>query len=344
MSQLPQSPRTLIVTGGAGFIGSNFILYWLQKFPQDKIINVDALTYAGNIHNLDALVNNPNYSFVHADICDAEAMNETIAGADAIVHFAAESHVDRSIKDPARFLQTNVLGTQVLLDAALKHNIKRFHHISTDEVFGTLELGSSDKFTEHTPYSPRSPYSASKAGSDHIVRAYGETYGLDYTISNCSNNYGPLQFPEKLLPMAITSVLEGKPIPIYGDGNYIRDWLFVKDHCTAIEKILLEAAPHSTYVVGGLQKDVTNLELAKIILHLMGAPEDQLTFVKDRPGHDRRYSVDWQKIQTDLGWSPSVTLEQGLQQTIDWYKNNQQWWQDIKSKNKDYFAQQYSRT
>ncbi|MDQ5950970.1 MAG: dTDP-glucose 4,6-dehydratase [Patescibacteria group bacterium] len=343
MSQLPQSPKTLVVTGGAGFIGSNFILYWLEKYPDDSIINIDALTYAGNLHNLDSVSNNPRYSFVKADICDAVAMNAALAGADAVVHFAAESHVDRSIKDPARFLQTNVLGTQVLLDAALKHNVKRFHHISTDEVFGTLELGSEEKFTESTPYSPRSPYSASKAGSDHIVRAYGETYGLDYTISNCSNNYGPLQFPEKLLPMAITSVIEGKPIPIYGDGNYIRDWLFVKDHCSAIEKILLEAPSQSTYVVGGLQKDITNLELAKIILKLMGASDDQLTFVTDRPGHDRRYSVDWQAINRDLGWQPSVTLEQGLQQTIDWYKNNQQWWQDLKTKNKEYFAQQYSR-
>lgn len=344
MSQLPDTPRKIVVTGGAGFIGSNFILHWLEKYPQDTVINIDVLTYAGNIHNLDSVSNNPHYSFVQADICDSLTMDSVVAGADAVVHFAAESHVDRSIKDPGKFLQTNVIGTHVLLDAAIKNKVKRFHHISTDEVFGTLELGSDTKFTEHTPYDPRSPYSASKAGSDHIVRAYGETFGLDYTISNCSNNYGPLQFPEKLLPMAITSVLEGKPIPIYGDGNYIRDWLFVKDHCTAIEKILLEAAPQSTYVVGGLQKDITNLELAKVILRLMGAPNDQLTFIKDRPGHDRRYSVDWQKINTDLGWQPSVTLEQGLQQTIDWYTNNQQWWQDLKAKNQEYFTQQYSKT
>lgn len=343
MSGLQSSPRTLVVTGGAGFIGSNFILYWMEKYPDDRIINVDLLTYAGNITNLTSVAQRPQYSFIQADICDAQAMDSAIAGADVVVHFAAESHVDRSIKEPGKFLRTNVIGTQVLLEAALKHGVKRFHHISTDEVFGTLELGSSEKFTEYTPYSPRSPYSASKAGSDHIVRAYGETYGLDYTISNCSNNYGPLQFPEKLLPLAITSVLEGKPIPIYGDGNYVRDWLFVRDHCTAIEKILLEAESQSTYVVGGLQKDITNLELAKMVLQLMGAPSDQLTFVTDRPGHDRRYSVDWQKISTDLEWKPSVTLEQGLQLSIEWYRTNQAWWQEIKAKNQEYFAQQYSK-
>lgn len=335
------SPRTLLVTGGAGFIGSNFVLYWLKNHPEDTVINVDVLTYAGNIHNLDTVKDNPHHKFIQADICDPAAMDAAMAGVDAVVHFAAESHVDRSIKDPGKFLQTNVIGTHVLLNAALKHQVKRFHHISTDEVFGTLELGSSEKFSETTPYSPHSPYSASKAGSDHIVRAYGDTFGLDYTISNCSNNYGPYQFPEKLLPLAITNVIEGKPIPVYGDGNYIRDWLFVTDHCTAIEKILLEAASQSTYVVGGLQKDVTNLELVQMVLKLMGAPSDQLTYVTDRPGHDRRYSVDWKKINVDLGWTPSVTLEQGLQQTIDWYKNNQEWWHSLKEKNKEYFAQQY---
>lgn len=341
MSLSSTSPRTLLVTGGAGFIGSNFVLYWLKNHPEDTVINFDALTYAGNIHNLDSVKENPHYKFIQADICDPTAVDTAMAGVDAVVHFAAESHVDRSIKDPGKFLNTNVMGTHVLLNAALKHQVKRFHHISTDEVFGTLELGSSEKFTETTPYSPRSPYSASKAGSDHIVRAYGETFGLDYTISNCSNNYGPYQFPEKLLPLAITNVIEGKPIPVYGDGNYIRDWLFVTDHCTAIEKILLEAAPHSTYVVGGMQKDVTNLELVQMVLKLMGASSDQLTYVTDRPGHDRRYSVDWQKINHDLGWTPSVTLEQGLQQTIDWYKTNQEWWHSVKEKNKEYFAQQY---
>lgn len=343
MSQLP-SRRKLLVTGGAGFIGSNFILYWLEKYPQDTVINLDALTYAGNSENLTPVKDNSNYHFVHGDICDAATVESVMEGIDVVVHFAAESHVDRSIRDPSKFLQTNIIGTHVLLKSAIKHQVKRFHHISTDEVFGSLELGSSEKFTELTNYSPRSPYSASKASSDHLVRAYGETYGINYTISNCSNNYGPLQFPEKLLPLAITSVLEGKPVPIYGDGNYIRDWLFVKDHCMAIEKILLEAAPQTTYLVGGLQKDVTNLELIKIILNLMSASEDQITYVTDRPGHDRRYSVDWQKINTDLGWAPSVTLEQGLQTTIDWYKNNQSWWQSIKEKNKEYFAQQYGNS
>lgn len=341
MPNIPATNRKLLVTGGAGFIGSNFILYWLEKYPNDTIINIDALTYAGNLENLKSLENNLHYQFIKADICDSVAVDQAMTGMDIVVHFAAESHVDRSIKDPEKFLQTNILGTHVLLQAALKHQIKRFHHISTDEVFGSLELEGTEKFSETTPYSPRSPYSASKASSDHLVRAYGETYGLDFTISNCSNNYGPYQFPEKLLPLAITNIIEGKPVPVYGDGLNIRDWLYVKDHCTAIEKILLNAEPHSTYVVGGLQKDITNLELVKTVLELMGEPTSHLTFITDRPGHDRKYSVDWQKIQTDLGWSPSVTLEEGLLETINWYKNNPTWWKNIKEKNKDYFTQQY---
>lgn len=341
MSDIPQDNRKLLVTGGVGFIGSNFILYWLEKYPRDVIINIDSLTYAGNLSNLSSIEQNANYHFVHADICDKEAVDKIMEGIDIVVHFAAESHVDRSIKDPTKFLQTNIIGTHILLQSAIKHKVKRFHHISTDEVFGSLALDEDSKFSEVTSYEPRSPYSASKASSDHLVRAYGETYGIDYTISNCSNNYGPFQFPEKLLPLAITNILENKSVPVYGDGQYIRDWLFVKDHCTAIEKIVLEAKPQSTYVVGGLQKDVTNLELVKLVLHLMGAPESQLEFITDRPGHDRKYSVDWTKINTDLNWSPSVTLEQGLQLTIDWYRNNQGWWQQIKEKNKAYFSEKY---
>ncbi|PIY79875.1 MAG: dTDP-glucose 4,6-dehydratase [Candidatus Pacebacteria bacterium CG_4_10_14_0_8_um_filter_43_12] len=333
--------NVLLVTGGAGFIGSNFILYWLENHPHDKIINFDALTYAGNLKNLASIQNNENYSFIQGTICDPNAVDLAMAEADIVVHFAAETHVDRSIKEPAKFLETNIMGTHVLLQAALKHHIKRFHHISTDEVFGSLELGSQEKFSELTNYWPSSPYSASKASADHLVRAYGETYGLDYSISNCSNNYGPYQFPEKLMPLTIANILENQPVPIYGDGNQIRDWLFVKDHCAAIEQILLNGAAGSTYLVGGLQKDVSNLELVKMILHLMGKTESQIKYVTDRPGHDKKYSVDWSKIHTDLGWSPSVTLEEGLQQTIDWYTTHRAWWQELKAKNQRYFQEQY---
>lgn len=333
--------RTLLVTGGAGFIGSNFILYWLKKYPNDTIINLDLLTYAGNKENLASVEGHSNYKFVHGDIGDSDLVDTLMPDVDMVVHFAAESHVDRSIKDPSKFLQTNVMGTDVLLRAADKHKVQRFHHISTDEVFGSLELGTDDKFSETTPYSPRSPYSASKASSDHLVRAYGETYGISYTISNCSNNYGPYQFPEKLLPVAITNILEGKSVPVYGDGKNIRDWLFVEDHCSAIEKMLLEAPEHTTYVVGGLQNDVSNLELIKTVLSLMKRPESMIEFVKDRPGHDRKYSVDWSNINKDLDWKPSVTLEEGLQRTIDWYTNNQSWWKTLKEKNVAYFEQQY---
>lgn len=341
MSISETKQNVLLVTGGAGFIGSNFILYWLEKHPNDTVINFDALTYAGNLKNLESVSENRNYQFIKGDICDPDAVEAAITGVDVIVHFAAESHVDRSIKEPAKFLQTNILGTHVLLQAALKHSIKHFHHISTDEVFGSLELATPNKFSEETAYSPRSPYAASKASSDHLVRAYGETYGLNYTISNCSNNYGPFQFPEKLMALTITNLLENKSVPVYGDGNYIRDWLYVKDHCVAIEQILLNAKPNSTYLVGGMQKDVTNLELVKIILGLMGKSEDQIEYVTDRPGHDRKYSVDWSKIQTDLGWSPSVSLEEGLRQTIDWYSSHQSWWQELKTRNQAYFQQQY---
>lgn len=333
--------RKLLVTGGAGFIGSNFILYWLKNNPEDTIINLDLLTYAGNKENLKSVENNANYSFVQGDICDKQLVSSLMADVDMVVHFAAESHVDRSIKNPDQFLQTNIIGTHVLLQAAIDKKITRFHHISTDEVFGSLKLENNLKFTEETSYDPRSPYSASKASSDHLVRAYGETYGLSYSISNCSNNYGPYQFPEKLLPVAITNILDGTPVPVYGDGLNIRDWLFVEDHCIAIEKILFDATPQSTYVVGGLQKDISNLELIKLVLSLMGKSEDQIEFIKDRPGHDRKYSVDWRKINTDLGWEPSVTLEEGLKRTIQWFTDNQDWWRPLKEKNREYFSQHY---
>jgi dTDP-glucose 4,6-dehydratase len=328
---MSSNSRKILVTGGCGFIGANFILYWLKKYPDDVIINLDALTYAGNQTNLRALENDRRYSFVHGNINNAELVNKIMNDVDTVVHFAAESHVDRSILNPSIFLQTNVLGTQVLLDSALRHKIKRFHHISTDEVFGSLELGSTQKFNETTPYSPRSPYSASKAASDHLVRAYGETYGLPFTITNCSNNYGAFQFPEKLIALAITNLIDNLPVPIYGDGANVRDWLFVTDHCSAIDAVLSKGEDFSTYLVGGLNDDFSNLEVIKMILKLMSKPEDQVAYVQDRPGHDRRYSVDWSPINSKLGWKPEVSLEEGLAQTIEWYKNNQDWWRPLKN-------------
>lgn len=332
----------LFVTGGAGFIGANFILHWMQQHPEDIIVNFDLLTYAGNLENLKSVDQNPNYSFVQGDIRSPQDVRAAMAGADMVVHFAAETHVDRSITDPGAFVTTNVVGTQVLLDAARDLNIKRFHHISTDEVFGSLELGSSTKFDENTPYDPHSPYSASKAGSDHLVRAYYDTYGLPVTISNCANNYGFYHFPEKLIPLAITNLLEGKKVPVYGDGLNVRDWLFVVDHCRAIEAILLRGKVGETYCVGGLWQDISNLDLVKMILKIMGKSEDQIEFVSDRPGHDRRYAIDFSKIQNELQWEPSVTLEEGLRQTIEWYQSNPEWWQRIKSgEYAKYYESQY---
>lgn len=332
--------QTLLITGGAGFIGSNFIRYWIQHHPQDKIINLDLLTYAGNLENLREIENHPTYRFVQGSITDKKLVDELMQNVDTVVHFAAESHVDRSIENPSVFLETNVLGTQVLLDAALKHGVTRFHHISTDEVFGSLPLNSEEQFTEHTPYDPRSPYSASKAGSDHLVRAYGETFGLPFTISNCSNNYGEYHYPEKLFPLAITNIIEGKSVPVYGDGLNVRDWLYVQDHCSAIERILVDGKEGQTYLVGGLHDDVSNLEVVQLMLRLMGKDETEITYVKDRPGHDRRYAVDWSKLNQELGWKPSVTLEEGLQKTIDWYKQNEWWWKPLKQKTKDFYAPQ----
>lgn len=337
------SSKTLLVTGGAGFIGSNFVHYWLKSHPSDKIINLDLLTYAGNLENLKKIEDNPNHSFVKGDITNKELVNKIMRDVDIVVHFAAESHVDRSIIYPDVFLQTNIIGTHVLLEAALKHKIELFHHISTDEVFGSLELNSNSKFSEKTPYDPRSPYSASKAASDHLVRAYGETYGLEYTLTNCSNNYGEYQFPEKLIPLAITNLMEGKPIPVYGDGLYVRDWLYVQDHCQAIDLVINGGKRGETYLVGGLTTDIPNIEIARIILKLMDQPPDMMEHVEDRPGHDRRYAVDWTKIQSELGWKPSVDLEKGLSKTVDWYRSNQEWWQTLKQKNRDYFQQQYKK-
>lgn len=334
----------LLVTGGAGFIGSNFILYWMKNHPEDSIVNLDKLTYAGNLENLKSVQDNPNFLFIQADICDANAVSKAMEGVDTVIHFAAESHVDRSIMEPANFVMTNVVGTQVLLDVALKNSVKRFHHVSTDEVFGELPLDSSKRFDENTPYNPHSPYSASKAGSDHLVRAYFDTFNLPITISNCSNNFGPFQFPEKVISLAITNLLEGKKIPIYGDGLYVRDWLYVEDHCRAIELILQKGKTGETYCVGGLTEDVNNLTVAKKILHLLGQSENMIEFVKDRPGHDRRYAVDWTKIKNELGWEPMQSFDEWLEKTIEWYKNNQGWWKDIKSgAYKEYYEKQYSK-
>lgn len=333
----------VLVTGGAGFIGSNFVHYWLEKHPEDTLVNFDALTYAGNLESLTDVAQQQNYSFIQGDITDSEAVSRAMEGVNMVVHFAAETHVDRSILGPGVFLRTNVIGTQVLLDAALKANVQRFHHISTDEVFGSLELDSVAKFDEHTPYDPRSPYSASKAGSDHLVRAYGETYGLQYTITNCSNNYGEYQFPEKLFGLAITNIIEGKKVPVYGDGKNVRDWLYVQDHCSAIEAVLLRGKAGETYTVGGLKDDVSNLEVVRMILKLMSKTDDEIEYVQDRRGHDRRYAVDWNKIHTELGWSPSVTLEEGLVRTIAWYTQNREWWQPLKDKTQAFFAENYKK-
>ncbi len=313
----------LLVTGGAGFIGSNFIQYWLKHHPKDSVVNLDKLTYAGNVENLVEVAHNNNYRFVQGDICDPEVVNPLVYEADLVVHFAAESHVDRSITSPGEFIRTNVQGTQVLLQAAVEYT-KRFHHVSTDEVFGSLPLHSSAKFNESTPYAPRSPYSASKAASDHIVRAYHETFGLPITISNCSNNYGPWHFPEKFIPLAITNILAGKPIPIYGQGVNVRDWLYVEDHCRAIETILLNGVIGETYCIGG-NAEIDNLTLAKQLIHLMHSDESLLQFVTDRPGHDLRYAMDYGKLQRTLGWEPSVDLTTGLQRTIDWFVSHRDW-------------------
>ncbi len=332
----------LLVTGGAGFIGSNFIHYWLEKHPQDQVVNFDALTYAGNLENLRDVEHNPNYSFIKGDIRNREDVTKGMEGADVVVHFAAESHVDRSIIDPSSFVTTNVEGTLVLLQEAQKRGLKRFHHISTDEVFGSLQLGSAEKFSEETAYNPHSPYSASKAGSDHLVRAFADTYGLPVTITNCSNNYGPYHFPEKLIPLAITNIMEGKKVPVYGDGLQVRDWLFVYDHCTAIEAVLLRGKVGETYCIGGMSQDVANIDVVRKILQLMGKDESLIEYVKDRPGHDVRYAIDWNKIHGELGWSPSVTLDGGLEKTVAWYTSHTEWWQRCKSgEYQNYYQQQY---
>ncbi len=318
----------LLVTGGLGFIGSNFIRYWLSRHPSDVVVNLDKVTYAANPENLADIKN--NYTFVQGDILDVELLDKILPRTDLIVHFAAESHVDRSIDDPLLFVKTNVLGTYTLLSAAKKYGNIRFHHISTDEVFGSIPLDSTAQFSESTPYDPSSPYSASKASSDHFVRAFGKTFGLPITITNCSNNYGPFQHPEKLIPRMITNLIDGQKIPVYGAGQNFRDWLYVNDHCSAIEAVIQKGKLGETYCVGGLKETSRNIDLVKKVIKLMGKSDDQIEFVADRPAHDN-YAVSWDKILTELGWEPQETLESGLQKTVDWYLTHESWWRSAKT-------------
>lgn len=334
--------RRLLVTGGAGFIGTNFVYYWLRRHPDDRILVLDALTYAGNIKNLSEAMSNPQFQFIQGDVRDRPFVTNLLLteSIDTIVHFAAESHVDRSIASPAVFLDTNVMGTFALLEAAREVWLTsqrplaghRFHHVSTDEVYGSLGP-DEPPFSETTRYDPQSPYAASKAASDHLVRAYGNTYGLNYTISNCSNNYGPYQFPEKLIPLCIVHMLRGRAIPLYGDGRNVRDWLHVDDHCQGIELILEAGVSGQTYNIGGQQEEA-NLSLVKLLCRLVGeyvpSPQrpytDLITFVRDRPGHDKRYAIDSSKISTNLGFIRKHSLESGLKETISWYLASPHWW------------------
>ncbi|KKO54758.1 dTDP-glucose 4,6-dehydratase [Paenibacillus sp. DMB20] len=330
----------MLVTGGAGFIGSNFVLYMMQQHPEYKIINMDALTYAGNLENLKTVENESNYTFIQADIADKEAVDRIFQqGIDVVVNFAAESHVDRSILEPEVFVNTNVLGTQVLLDAAKKYGVTKFVQVSTDEVYGSL--GETGLFSETTLLAPNSPYSASKAGGDLLVRAYHETYGLPVNITRCSNNYGPYQFPEKLIPLMISRALNDEALPIYGDGMNIRDWLYVEDHCSAIDLVIHQGRSGEVYNIGG-NNERTNLHIVKTILHELGKPESLITYVEDRPGHDRRYGIDPTKITEELGWKPKFNFETGIQETIRWYLNNKDWWTRIQSgAYREYVSKQY---
>lgn len=327
----------ILVTGGSGFIGSNFVHYWLSRYSDDEVYNLDKLTYAANPQSLSDLADNPHYHFIKGDITDPVTVNDVISsGIELIVHFAAESHVDRSLDDPEAFLKTNIFGTHVLLEAAKAKKI-HFHHISTDEVYGALPLDSPAKFSESTAFDPRSPYSASKAAAQHFVMAYYHSFGLPVTITNCSNNYGPYQSPEKFIPRLITNLIDGQKIPIYGDGLYVRDWLYVTDHCSAIEAVIKKGQIGQTYNVGGLVKDVSNLEIAQTILKLMSKDESSVEHVPDRPGHDRRYSVDWSKIQKDLGWQPTLTFEEGIAATVKWYQENESWWRPMKIEAEEFY-------
>ena len=334
----------IIVTGGAGFIGGNFVHYMLKAHPEDEIVCLDALTYAGNLETLDPVKDNPKFKFIKADIADRKAVYEIFETEkpDVIINFAAESHVDRSIEDPELFLRTNVMGTQVLLDACRKYGIKRYHQVSTDEVYGDLPLDRPDMFfTETTNLHTSSPYSASKASADLLVQAYSRTYGIPVTISRCSNNYGPYHFPEKLIPLMIANALADKKLPVYGTGENVRDWLYVEDHCRAIDLIVRKGREGEVYNVGG-HNEHTNLEVVKIILQQLGKPEELIEFVTDRKGHDRRYAIDPTKISTELGWEPKTKFSDGIKKTIQWYLDNKDWWQHIISgKYREYYKKMY---
>jgi len=324
--------RNILVTGGAGFIGSNFVRMVLGNHPDCFIVNLDKLTYAGNLESLTGFLDNPNHKFVKGDICDGNLVEGLIDEyqIEAIVNFAAESHVDRSIEEPKIFIETNVTGTLTLLEAARDKSVERFIQVSTDEVYGALELDTDEQFTEQTQLSPNSPYSASKAAADHLVKAFGHTWGIKYNITRCSNNYGPYQFPEKMIPLMINNALNDKPLPVYGDGLYVRDWLYVYDHCTAIWKVLTETASGETYNIGGCNEKA-NLDVVKLILKRLEKSESLIKHVKDRPGHDRRYAIDAAKIINELSWKPSVNFEEGIEKTINWYLENQQWLKHIVS-------------
>lgn len=330
----------LLITGGAGFIGSNFVLYLIKNYPSYEIINVDALTYAGNLENLRSIEKQPNYTFVKADITERSEMDPLFsAGIDAVVNFAAESHVDRSILQPDVFVRTNILGTQTLLDLTKQYNVNKFVQVSTDEVYGTL--GDTGLFTEETPLAPNSPYSASKAGADLLVRAYHETFGLNVNITRCSNNYGPFQFPEKLIPLMIQNAIHDKPLPVYGDGLNVRDWLYVEDHCSAIDLVLHKGVNGEVYNVGG-RNERNNLQVVRTILEELGKPESLISYVKDRLGHDRRYAIDADKIRNELGWQPKFNYENGIKETIHWYLNNKEWMEQITSGSyQQYYDTQY---
>lgn len=347
--------KKILITGGAGFIGSHVIRRFVKNYPTYSIYNLDALTYAGNLENIADIDQLPNYTFIKGDITDADFITTLFANEqfDGVIHLAAESHVDRSITDPLAFVKTNVIGTMNLLNAAREswkndYNGKRFYHVSTDEVYGAL--GETGLFTEETPYDPNSPYSASKAASDHFVRAYGETYGLPYVITNCSNNYGPNHFPEKLIPLFINNIINNKPLPVYGDGKYTRDWLYVIDHAVAIDLVFHQGKNHETYNIGGFN-EWQNIDLVKLLCQKMdeklgrsaGTSEQLITYVKDRPGHDLRYAIDATKINKELGWKPSVTFEEGLALTIDWYLSNTDWLQHVTSgQYQQYYQKQYA--
>lgn len=348
------TPRCVLVTGGGGFIGANFLLRVVPRFPEVHWVNLDALTYAGNLANLQSIEDAPNYAFVKGDIADLDLLRTLFEEErfDTVVHFAAESHVDRSIRDPLAFVRTNVVGTVALLDAARRaweddFGGKRFYHISTDEVYGTL--GAEGYFTEETPYDPHSPYSASKAAADHFVRAYYDTYGLPVVLSNCTNNYGPFQFPEKLIPLVLLNAVEGRPIPVYGRGENVRDWLYVEDHTEAIEMILLNGRQGETYAIGG-GADVPNMTIVETLCDLvdealdrpLGTARDLITFVTDRPGHDFRYAMDFAKLQRELGWHPRHTLETGLRATVQWYLENRDWLRSVTDASyRQYYEVQY---